>query len=143
MATASVTVNGRTAVVTGAGSGIGRALSQRLSNHGCPVAICDWNEADLEETESLIGGPVLAHKLDVRDRQASLTFASTVKDWAPAPLGLVVNNAGVTTSQPVDGAALEDDQWVEEVNYWGVVNGTRAFLPIMLEQDAGVIANVS
>ncbi len=70
MAQATV-VNGRTAVVTGAASGIGRALAQRLAGHGCPVAICDWDEAGLEETAASISGPVLARRLDVSDRHGT------------------------------------------------------------------------
>ena len=136
-------VKGRTCVVTGAGSGIGRGLALRLAAHECPVAICDWNEDGLEETASMIDGPVLARKLDVRDRQAQLGFASDVRDWAPEPFGMIVNNAGVDVSQPVSGAAIEDDEWVIDVNFWGVVNGSRAFLPILLEQGDGALVNIS
>jgi NAD(P)-dependent dehydrogenase (short-subunit alcohol dehydrogenase family) len=136
-------VNGRTAVVTGAASGIGRALAQRLAQHGCPVAICDWDEAGLEETANSISGPVLARKLDVSDRQGQLQFAAAVQEWAPAPIGLVVNNAGVTVSQTAAEAAVEDDEWVMNVNFWGVVHGTRAYLPILLRQGDGAIVNVS
>jgi len=134
---------GRTAVVTGAASGIGRALAQRLARHGNPVAICDWNEDGLEETAAAISGPVFARKLDVSDRQAQLQFAAAVQEWAPAPIGLVVNNAGVTVSQTAADAAVEDDEWVINVNFWGVVHGTRAFLPILLSEGSGTIANVS
>ena len=136
-------VAGRTAVITGAGSGIGRAMAQRLARHGCPVAICDWNEDDLHETAATIDGPVLARKLDVRDRGGQMAFAAAVREWAPAPLGMVFNNAGVTVSQTAADAAHEDDEWVIDVNMWGVIHGTRAFLPILLEQNAGAIVNVS
>jgi NADP-dependent 3-hydroxy acid dehydrogenase YdfG len=136
-------VDGRTAVVTGAGSGIGRALAQRLARHGCPVAICDHDEATLAATAESITGHVLARQLDVRDRHGQMAFAAEVREWAPAQLGLVVNNAGVTVSQPAATAAPEDDEWVFDVNFWGVVHGTRAYLPIMLEQNSGVIVNVS
>jgi NADP-dependent 3-hydroxy acid dehydrogenase YdfG len=136
-------IDGRTAVITGAGSGIGRALAQRLSRHGCPVAICDHDEATLNATAETIAGEVFAQTLDVRDRHGQMAFAAAVNDWAPAPLGLVVNNAGVTVSQPAANAAPEDDEWVFDVNFWGVVHGTRAYLPILLEQDSGVIVNVS
>jgi len=137
------TINGRTAVITGAGSGIGQATARRLAAHGCPVALADWNEEGLEETAATIGGPVLVRKLDVRDRQGVMTFAAEVADWAPAPLGLVFNNAGVTVLQGVADASPEDDEWVFDVNFGGVVNGVRAFLPILLGQRAGVIANTS
>jgi NAD(P)-dependent dehydrogenase (short-subunit alcohol dehydrogenase family) len=136
-------VSGRTAVITGAGSGIGRALAQRLASHGCPVAICDANADNLNETAEAIGGPVLSRELDVRDRGGQMAFAAEVSQWAPAPIGVVVNNAGVTVSQPAATAAPEDDEWVFDVNYWGVVHGTRAFLPILLGQDSGAIVNVS
>jgi NADP-dependent 3-hydroxy acid dehydrogenase YdfG len=138
-----VQIDGRTAFVSGAGSGIGRAVAIRLAEHGCPVAIADWDEAGLEQTEALIGGPVLARKLDVRDRHAQLAFAAEVAEWAPAPLGMVFNNAGVATVQSVADAAIEDDEWVQQVNFGGVLNGTHAFLPILLRQDAGVIVNTS
>jgi NADP-dependent 3-hydroxy acid dehydrogenase YdfG len=82
-------------------------------------------------------------KLDVRDRQGVMAFAADVRSWAPAPLGLVFNNAGVTVVQGVADAAPEDDEWVFDVNFGGVVNGVTAFLPILLEQRAGVIANTS
>src|SRR3954453_18463160 len=137
------TINGRTAVITGAGSGIGQATARRLAAHGCPVALADWNEEGLEETAPAIAGPVLVRKLDARDRRGVMAFAADVQTWAPAPLGLVFNNAGVTVLQGVADAAPEDDQWVLDVNFHGVVNGVTAFLPILLEQRAGVIANTS
>ena len=144
MATASTTiVAGRTAVITGAGSGIGRALALRLAAHGCPVALCDWDEDGLRQTAESVAGPVLTRKLDVRDRQGQMTWAAEVRAWAPAPIGVVVNNAGVTTSQTVAGASPEDDEWCFDVNFWGVVHGTRAWLPVLQEQGHGTIANVS
>lgn len=139
----AVQVAGRTAVVTGAGSGIGRAVATRLAQHGCPVAIADWNEEGLEETAASISGPVLPKKLDVRDRQAVFAFAAQVQEWAPAPLGMVFNIAGVTVMQGVADASPEDDEWVLDVNLGGVVNGTRAFLPILQRQDSGAIVNTS
>jgi NADP-dependent 3-hydroxy acid dehydrogenase YdfG len=138
-----VQVDGRTAFVSGAASGIGRAVAQRLSAHQCPIAIVDQDEAGLAETESLLATPVLARKLDVRDRHAQMAFAAEVAEWAPAPLGIVFNNAGVATAQSVADAAVEDDEWVLDINLGGVVNGVRAFLPILLRQDSGVIVNTS
>ncbi len=138
-----IPVDGRTAFISGAASGIGRAVARRLAAHGCPVAIADQDEAGLQETAELIGGPVLARTLDVRDRQAQMAFAAEVADWAPAPLGMVFNNAGVTTSQSVAEGSVEDDEWVTDINFGGVVNGVRAFLPILLRQDSGVIVNTS
>lgn len=138
-----IPVDGRTAFVSGAASGIGRAVARRLADHGCPVAIADQDEPGLEQTVELISGPVLARALDVRDRQAQMAFAAEVAEWAPAPLGMVFNNAGVTTSQGVAEGSVEDDEWVNEINFGGVVNGIRAFLPILLRQDSGVIVNTS
>lgn len=134
---------GRTVVITGAGSGIGRALAQRLSAQGCPAALLDWDADGLEETAETLGGPTFVRKLDVRDRGQQMALASEVRDWAPAPIAAVFNNAGVTVSQTVAGAAPEDDEWVIDVNFWGVVHGTRAYLPILLEQDSGAIVNTS
>jgi NADP-dependent 3-hydroxy acid dehydrogenase YdfG len=138
-------VDGRTAVVTGAGSGIGRAVARRLATHGCPVALADWDEDGLRETAESIGGSGRAmwRTLDVRDRQGLLAFAADVREWAPAPLGMVFNNAGVTVLQGVADASPEDDDWVLDVNFRGVVHGVRAFLPILLEQDSGVVVNTS
>lgn len=138
-----VDLSGRTIVITGAASGMGRSLAHRFSRLGHPVAICDQNEAGLAETAAGLSGPVLERRLDVRDRQGQLAFAAEVRDWAPSPIGVVFNNAGVTTAQTVADAAVEDDEWVIDVNFGGVVHGTRAFLPILLEQGHGVIANTS
>jgi NADP-dependent 3-hydroxy acid dehydrogenase YdfG len=140
---AAVPVDGLTAYVSGAASGIGRAMAQRLAAHSCPVAIVDWDEAGLNQTAASIAGPMLARQLDVRDREAQTAFAAEVREWAPAPLGLVFNNAGVATSQSVADGSLEDDKWVLDVNLHGVINGVRAFLPILLAQDEGVIVNTS
>lgn len=129
--------------MTGAASGIGRAFAQRLSAHGSPVVICDWNEDGLEETASSLSGPYLQRRLDVRDRNAQMVLAAEVKEWMPAPLGVVFNNAGVTVAQLAASASPEDDEWVIDVNLWGVVHGTRAYLPILLEQGSGAIVNVS
>jgi NADP-dependent 3-hydroxy acid dehydrogenase YdfG len=138
-----VSVDGRTAYVSGAASGIGRAVAQRLSSHGCPLAIVDQDEDGLQQTAELLAGPVLTRTLDVRDRHAQMAFAAEVADWAPAPLGMVFNNAGVATSQSVADGAIEDDEWVVEINFQGVVHGVRAFLPILQRQNSGVIVNTS
>ncbi len=143
MAPRSIPVDGRTAYISGAASGIGRAIAQRLAAHGCPVALADQDEDGLQETASTIAGPVLTRRLDVRDRQAQLAFAAEVAEWAPKPLGMVFNNAGVSTAQTVAEAAIEDDEWVIDINFGGVVHGTRAFLPILQRQGSGVIVNTS
>jgi NADP-dependent 3-hydroxy acid dehydrogenase YdfG len=143
MSKRTVEVDGRTAFVSGAASGIGRAVARRLAAYGCPVALVDQDGDGLQQTADLIAGPVLTRKLDVRDRQAQMAFAAEVADWAPTPLGMVFNNAGVATSQSIADGSVEDDEWVMEINIGGVVNGVRAFLPILLGQDSGVIVNTS
>lgn len=143
MAEPKTIVSGRTAVITGAGSGIGRAMARRLSRHGSPVAIADIDADALDETAASLQGPVLATVLDVSDRQAQMTFGAEVDEWAPAPLGMVFNNAGVALSSSVAGGSVEDEEWVRTINYEGVVHGVHAFLPILLRQDSGAIVNTS
>jgi NADP-dependent 3-hydroxy acid dehydrogenase YdfG len=130
-------------MISGAGSGIGRSLARRLSAAGSPVAIADIDERGLKETEATLRGPVLATVLDVRDADAQHAFAAAVREWMPQPLGAVFNNAGVAVASSVIDAVPEDDDWLREINFHGVVNGTRAFLPILIEQDEGVIVNTS
>lgn len=136
-------LTGRPVMITGAASGIGRALARRLSGLGSPVAIADIDEAGLKDTAAALSGRVLTRVLDVRDAADQLRFADEVRDWLPAPLGAVFNNAGVAVTATVLDAVPEDDQWLHDINFHGVVNGTRAFLPILVEQDAGVIVNTS
>jgi NADP-dependent 3-hydroxy acid dehydrogenase YdfG len=136
-------IGGRTVVISGAASGIGRALAQRLSAHGCPVALTDIDELGLKETEAGLTGPSLTRVLDVRDADTQRDFAGEVRDWAPAPLGAVFNNAGVAVASTVLDANPDDDDWLWDINFHGVVNGTRAFLPILVEQDSGAIVNTS
>ncbi len=136
-------IAGRPVMITGAGSGIGRALAQRLSRLGSPVAIADIDEAGLEKTAASLSGPVLRRVLDVRDAADQLRFADEVRAWLPDRLAAVFNNAGVAVASSVRDAVPEDDDWLIDINFRGVVNGTRAFLPILLEQDEGVIVNTS
>ena len=91
----------------------------------------------------MLAGPVLSRVLDVSDADAQHAFAAAVRDWMPRPLGAVFNNAGVAVASSVLDAVPEDDDWLREINFHGVVNGTRAFLPILMEQDEGVIVNTS
>jgi NADP-dependent 3-hydroxy acid dehydrogenase YdfG len=130
-------------MITGAASGIGRSLARSLSATGSPVAIADIDRAGLEETAAALTGPVLTRVLDVRDAADQLAFADEVRDWLTAPLAAVFNNAGVAVSSSVLDAVPEDDEWLRRINFDGVVNGTRAFLPILVEQDHGVIVNTS
>jgi NAD(P)-dependent dehydrogenase (short-subunit alcohol dehydrogenase family) len=137
------TISGRTAVISGAASGMGRSLAQRLAAYGSPVAITDIDEQGLKETEASIAGPVLSRVLDVSDADAQLAFADEVRDWTPTVVAAVFNNAGVNLACTVLDANPVDDQWLWDINFHGVVNGTRAFLPVLVEQDEGVIVNTS
>jgi NADP-dependent 3-hydroxy acid dehydrogenase YdfG len=130
-------------MITGAASGIGRSLAQRLARFGSPVAIADIDEVGLKETAATLRGAVLSRVLDVRDADAQHRFAADVRDWLPAPLAAVFNNAGVAVAASVLDAVPEDDDWLREINFQGVVNGTRAFLPLLVEQEDGVIVNTS
>jgi len=130
-------------MITGAASGIGRGLAQRLSGLGSPVAIADVDEPGLKATAASLPGPVLSRLLDVRDAADQARFADEVREWLTAPLAAVFNNAGVAVASSVKDAVPEDDSWLFETNFWGVVNGTRAFLPILLEQNDGAIVNTS
>lgn len=137
------TISGRTVVISGAASGMGRSLAQRLAAHGSPVAITDIDEQGLKETAASISGPVLTRVLDVRDADAQLAWAQEVREWTPTSISAVFNNAGVALACSVRDADPDDDQWVWDINFHGVVNGTRAFLPILVEQNDGAIVNTS
>ena len=138
-----VSLTGRPVVITGAASGIGRGLAVRLSRLGSPVALADIDEVGLRKTAASLSGPVLARVLDVSDAADQLRFAEEVRDWLPAPLSAVFNNAGVALASTVRDAVPADDDWLWDINFRGVVHGTRAFLPILLAQDDGVIVNTS
>jgi NADP-dependent 3-hydroxy acid dehydrogenase YdfG len=136
-------LTGQPVMITGAASGIGRSLAHRLSRLGSPVAIADNDEAGLKQTAASLRGQVLTRVLDVRDAADQRKFADEVRAWLPAPLAAVFNNAGVALSSTVLNAEPADDEWLHNINFHGVVNGTRAFLPILVEQDSGVIVNTS
>jgi NADP-dependent 3-hydroxy acid dehydrogenase YdfG len=144
MATKRRPLAGRPVMITGAASGIGRSLARHLSALGSPAAIADIDEAGLKETARTLPGPVLVRVLDVRDAADQRHFAAEVREWLDgARLAAVFNNAGVAVASSVLDANPDDDEWLRQINFDGVVNGTRAFLPILVEQDEGVIVNTS
>jgi NAD(P)-dependent dehydrogenase (short-subunit alcohol dehydrogenase family) len=134
---------GQTVVITGAASGMGRALAQRLSAHGSPVALVDYDGDGLADTTASLAGPCLSERLDVRDGQGQLAFAARVFEWSPRPIGAVFNNAGVLVTAAVADKAIEDDEWLLDINLRGLVHGVRAFLPVLLRQGSGAIVNTS
>ena len=136
-------VAGRPVMITGAASGIGRSLARRLSQSGSPVAIADVDDGGLKDTARSLPGPVLTRVLDVRNAADVHRFAAEVRDWLTAPLAAVFNNAGVAVASSVLEADPGDDEWLRQTNFDGVVNGTRAFLPILVDQDDGVVVNTS
>lgn len=129
----------RTAVITGAASGIGRAVAVSLARRGCRLVLTDVNEAGLEETARLASGvPVTTHRLDVADKEAIKAFAEQVPR-----LDLLVNNAGVAVGGTFEQVREEDFEWLFDINFWGVVRMTRAFLPKLRASDDARIVNLS
>jgi NAD(P)-dependent dehydrogenase (short-subunit alcohol dehydrogenase family) len=138
------TFAGKVAVVTGAGSGIGRALAQQLAAKGARLALSDINAAGLAETLNSLpaGCEARGYALDVSKRAAVFAHAADVKrDFGTAHL--VINNAGATLIGTVEHISIEEIEWLLGINLWGVIYGTKAFLPMMLAQRDGCIVNIS
>lgn len=135
----------RVAVVTGAGSGIGRATSEALARAGCHVALVDVSEAAVQETAEAIrrlGREASTHTIDVRDAEAVGALPAAVAA-AHGGCHILVNNAGVTSAGPFEAESLEDLHWIVDINVWGVVHGCHAFLPVLREADEAHIVNLS
>jgi NAD(P)-dependent dehydrogenase (short-subunit alcohol dehydrogenase family) len=136
---------GRTCVVTGAGSGIGRALAVELAGRGARLALSDVDEASAQATAVSclgLGADARSYRLDVADRAAVFVHAEQVVSDFGA-VHLVVNNAGVALHGPVTELTDEDFRWVMDIDFWGVVHGTQAFLPHLAASGDGQLANVS
>lgn len=134
------------AVVTGAGSGIGRQLAYQLADAGAQLAISDINAETLEQTRAAVaarGVKVDAAVLDVADRQAVYDYANHVEEQF-GKVNLVINNAGVALgSGPLWENSVADFEWVMNINFYGVLSGTMAFLPLLQKAEWGHIVNVS
>ncbi len=132
------------AMITGAGSGIGRALAIVLAGRGMHLALADINEAGLVETARLVksGHRVTAHKLDVADRDAVAAFPAIVRE-AHGGLDLLVNNAGVALGGTFEEVSEHDFEWLISINFFGVVRMTRAFLPLLHRSAESRIVNMS
>ncbi len=136
--------SGKVVVVTGAASGIGRALAIKLSDLGAHLALTDVNTDALEETRSLLkgSGNVTTQFLDVSDREAFHAYADQVVADHGA-VDMIVNNAGVSVSESIEELTYEDMEWIFNINFWGVVHGTKAFLPHLKTRPEAAIVNVS
>jgi NAD(P)-dependent dehydrogenase (short-subunit alcohol dehydrogenase family) len=138
-------VSSGVAVVTGAGSGIGRGLTQRLAAAGSAVAMADVDEAGLMETAASLSGKrasATTHVVDVADEAAVRAFAEDVVE-RHGRVTLLINNAGVALYGTFEEISLEDFRWLLGVNFWGTVYGVKYFLPILRQQPRGHIVNLS
>lgn len=138
-------LNGRVAVITGAGSGIGRATSIALAERGCSIAIVDVQPGGAEETAKLVrerGTRASVHLADVRDPERMGELPAEVAD-SLGPCHILINNAGVTAAGAFTDESLEDLRWIIDINVWGVVHSCRAFLPMLLEADEAHVVNMS
>lgn len=136
-------VRGAVAAVTGAGSGMGRALARQLASLGCNLAIADVDAARLGETAETLGAVrCTRHVLDVADRGAVEAFAADVVAQHGG-VNMVFNNAGVAASGNLEVLPYEDFEWLMGINFWGVVHGCKSFLPYLRRADWGHIVNTS
>jgi NAD(P)-dependent dehydrogenase (short-subunit alcohol dehydrogenase family) len=135
----------KVAAITGAGSGMGRSLAVKLAERGCQVAISDVNEVGLAETAKLAG----VHGVKVTSKRVDVAKRDEVYAWADEVVAdhgkcnLIFNNAGVSYGATVEGCDYEDAEWLVGINFWGVVYGTKAFLPHLRASGEGHVVNTS
>src|SRR5205807_7634812 len=136
-------LNGAVAVITGAASGIGRALAHEFALHGGQLALADVNAAGLEETRKLLGSVnARTYMVDVSDSAAVEGFAKRVeKDFGRA--SVLINNAGVALYGTFAEIAITDMEWLMRINFWGVVYGCKFFMPLLQREPEAHIVNVS
>ncbi|MBL4620635.1 MAG: SDR family NAD(P)-dependent oxidoreductase [Marinicaulis sp.] len=139
------TFNNKLCVITGAGSGIGRALALDLATRGAALALSDINQDGLDETRKLIGDPpsnrIRFDRLDVTDADAIKTYGETIRE-SLGNADYVFNVAGLTRVGTFEETSLDSFEKVMEVNFWGVVRMTKAFLPQLIATKGGLI-NIS
>ncbi len=137
-------LQGRTAIVTGAASGIGRALAIVLARRGCHLALADVDDKGLEETETLAGTGVrlTRHHLDVADKAAIAAFPREVTKPHPR-IDVLINNAGIALGGNFQDVAEADFERLIDINFFGVVRMTRAFLPVLAASDDARLVNLS
>jgi short-subunit dehydrogenase len=140
------TIRGSTAAVTGAAGGIGRALALELAARGCDLALADRDEAGLQSVAAEIARAhsckVTVHRVDVGDPAQIEAFAQAAVSAHPG-LNIVVNNAGVALFGQFNEIDQAQMDWLMNINFWGVVHATRAFLPHLSRQSAAHIVNLS
>jgi NADP-dependent 3-hydroxy acid dehydrogenase YdfG len=139
------TFKGKVAVITGAGSGIGRALALNLAKKGAKLALSDIDTDGLAETARLaerLGANVKADRLNVAEREAVLAYADAVVAHF-GQVNQVYNNAGIAYNGNVEQSEFKDIERIIDVDFWGVVNGTKAFLPHVIASGDGHIVNIS
>lgn len=140
------TLDDKVVVITGAGSGIGRALALDCAARGSLLALSDVDEAGLAETVDLaknVGArEVHATRLDVSDRAAFTAYAAEVAEHF-GRVNVVVNNAGVALTGDVEDLTYDDMDWIVGINFWGVVHGTKEFLPHLIASGDGHVVNIS
>ncbi len=137
--------SGKTVVITGAGSGIGRGLASLLAKKGADLALVDLSIESLNETVNGLSdkaSSVRCYPLDVSDKDAVYALADKVyNDFGR--VDVVINNAGVALSETVEDMSYEDFEWVMNINFWGVVYGTKAFLPYLKRSSEAYVVNIS
>jgi len=140
------TLEDKVVVITGAGSGIGRALALNLAGRGSLLALSDVDDDGLAETVDLVKGAgvreVRSDHLDVSDRDAFAAYAATVADHF-GRVNVVINNAGVALAGDFEDLEYADIDWIIGVNFWGVVHGTKEFLPHLIASGDGHVVNLS
>jgi NADP-dependent 3-hydroxy acid dehydrogenase YdfG len=136
---------GKVAAVTGAGSGIGRALALELGRSGASLAISDVDLEGLAETEAqltAIGAPVRSDRLDVTEREAVQIYADHINEHY-GKVNQIYNNAGIAFTGDIEVTQFKEMEQVMDIDFWGVVNGTKAFLPHLIASGDGHIVNIS
>ncbi len=139
-------LNGKVVVITGAGSGIGRALALSVAGKGARLALSDWDAPGLEETAALVkqatGVEARTDKVDVRDKAAMAAYAASVAEEF-GTVNVVINNAGIALNGDFEEISYEQFERIVDVDFWGVVYGTKEFLPHLIASGDGHVVNVS
>ena len=140
------TLDDKVVVITGAGSGMGREMALIAARQGALLAVSDWNEQGLAETVDLLKAAgvreLRSDVVDVSDRAAVAAHAQAVVEQF-GRVNMVVNNAGVTVTGDFEEMSYQDFDWIVGVNFMGVVNGTKEFLPHLIASGDGHLVNIS